>query len=252
MTEKMLRISTCSLKQWAMDFEGNQKNIIDCLTEVKEQNPDIVLLPELATTGYSCQDHFREKENYFLAMNIIKKIIESDLTTNMLVVIGNPIIFNNKKYNTMTYILNKKIILIRPKITLADDGNYREARFFSSWEYGLFEPFTIDLRPFGIKQTVPIGNKIIELNGIKIGTEICEELWTSNENNRVNALNGTTKIKVHDELYKNGVNVVLNSSGSHFEMGKLKKRIDLIQKATKNSKLSYDKVYVYCIHPRLV
>ena len=43
-----------------MDFEGNQKNIIDCLTEVKKQSPDIVLLPELATTGYSCQDHFRE------------------------------------------------------------------------------------------------------------------------------------------------------------------------------------------------
>ena len=241
--KKFLRISTCSLKQWAMDFEGNQKNIIECLTEVKKQSPDIVLLPELATTGYSCQDHFREKENYFLAMNIIKKIIESGLTDNMLVVIGNPIIFNNKKYNTMTYILNNEIKLIRPKITLADDGNYREARFFSSWEYGLFKTFNIDLSPFGIEKNVPIGNAIIELNGIKIGTEICEELWTSNENNRVNALNSTTKIKVHDELYKNGVNVVLNSSGSHFEMGKLKKRIDLIKKATKKS--SYDKVYVY-------
>jgi NAD+ synthase (glutamine-hydrolysing) len=243
--KKNLRISTCSLKQWAMDFEGNQKNIIECLTEVKENhNPDIVLLPELATTGYSCQDHFREKENYFLAMNIIKKIIESELTMNMLVVIGNPIIFNNKKYNTMTYILNKKIILIRPKITLADDGNYREARFFSSWEHGLFETFPIDLSPFGIEQNVRIGNKIIELNGIKIGTEICEELWTSNENNRVNAFNGSTKIKVHDELYKNGVNVVLNSSGSHFEMGKLETRIDLIKKATEKIQNTIKYMYI--------
>lgn len=246
--KKNLRISTCSLKQWAMDFEGNQKNIIECLREVEKQKPDIVLLPELATTGYSCQDHFREKENYFLAMNIIKKIIESGLTDNMLVVIGNPIIYNNKKYNTMTYILNNEIKLIRPKITLADDGNYREARFFSSWEHGLFETFTIDLSPYKINPSkVPIGNKIIELNGIKIGTEICEELWTSNENNRVNAFNGSTKIKVHDELYKNGVNVVLNSSGSHFEMGKLEKRIKLIKKATTttNTNSSYDKVYVY-------
>jgi Predicted amidohydrolase len=144
----------------------------------------------------------------------------------------------------MTYILNNEIKLIRPKITLADDGNYREARFFSSWEHGLFKTFTINLSPFGIEKTVPIGNAIIELNGIKIGTEICEELWTSNENNRVNAFNGSTKIKVHDELYKNDVNVVLNSSGSHFEMGKLKTRIDLIKKATETDP-KYDKVYVY-------
>ena len=31
------------------------------------------------------------------------------------------------------YVLNGKILGIRPKLFLANDGNYRETRFFSEW-----------------------------------------------------------------------------------------------------------------------
>ena len=38
--------------------------------------------------------------------------------------------------------LNKKILLIRPKMFLANDGNYREMRWFAAWQkYRTLEDF---------------------------------------------------------------------------------------------------------------
>jgi NAD+ synthase (glutamine-hydrolysing) len=37
------------------------------------------------------------------------------------------------KYNSRVIIADGKIVLIRPKIFLANDGNYREMRFFTPW-----------------------------------------------------------------------------------------------------------------------
>ncbi len=39
-----------------------------------------------------------------------------------------PVIHKNVLYNCSVICLNNKILLIRPKMALADDGNYREGR----------------------------------------------------------------------------------------------------------------------------
>ena len=44
-----------------------------------------------------------------------------------------PIIHNSVAYNCRVFFLNGKILLIRPKIMLADDDNYRERRYFTGW-----------------------------------------------------------------------------------------------------------------------
>ena len=42
---------------------------------------------------------------------------------------------------TNIFIYNGRIVLIRPKMLLADDGNYREARWFTPWPINKFEEF---------------------------------------------------------------------------------------------------------------
>lgn len=44
-----------------------------------------------------------------------------------------PVLHKNSLFNCRILLLNNKIILIRPKIFLADGGNYREPRWFTSW-----------------------------------------------------------------------------------------------------------------------
>ena len=216
--KNLITVANCSLNQWAMDFDGNEKRIVQCIKDAKEKGAKIILMPELVTTGYSCQDHFMERENYDLAMNIIRNItLDNDLSKDTMIILGSPVLFDDIKYNTMIFICNQKIVLIRPKMILADDGNYREARFFSPWtKKGLYE---FPLSDFNIQKTAPIGFGIIDMNGIKISAEVCEELWAPNPTNI--------------PLYMSGVHIVLNSSGSHFEMNKIYKRIDLVRSATK-------------------
>ena len=58
--ERKIKVATCTMNQWAMDFTGNKQRIIDSLRICQENNVSIRVGPELEVTGYSCEDHFYE------------------------------------------------------------------------------------------------------------------------------------------------------------------------------------------------
>lgn len=58
-------IATCSLNQWALDFEGNAERIIESIRIAKERGATLRVGPELEITGYGCLDHFLEGLYYF-------------------------------------------------------------------------------------------------------------------------------------------------------------------------------------------
>lgn len=37
------------------------------------------------------------------------------------------------RYNCRVICLNRRVVAIRPKMCLANDGNYRETRYFAAW-----------------------------------------------------------------------------------------------------------------------
>lgn len=44
-----------------------------------------------------------------------------------------PVMLNGVRYNCRILCYNCEIKLIRPKLFLANDGNYREGRWFTAW-----------------------------------------------------------------------------------------------------------------------
>lgn len=50
-------LATCNLNQWALDFDGNQKRIIESIRRAKKAGASLRVGPELEVTGYGCQDH---------------------------------------------------------------------------------------------------------------------------------------------------------------------------------------------------
>lgn len=46
-----------------------------------------------------------------------------------------PVIMGSERYNCQVLCLNRQIIMIRPKMWLANDGNYRELRWFTAWKH---------------------------------------------------------------------------------------------------------------------
>jgi len=58
---------------------------------------------------------------------------DKNLTKDILCDIGMAVNFRDTLYNCRVICLNSKILLIRPKLNMADGDNYRENRWFTAW-----------------------------------------------------------------------------------------------------------------------
>lgn len=186
--------------------------------------------PELEISGYSCEDHFLEMDTYMHCDESLAAILRSDVTCGLLCDIGMPVLHNNVRYNCRVFCLDKKIVLIRPKVFMADDGNYRERRFFTSYkDTGVLEEHTLspilrsacgmtDDNDHRTCISVPFGVASIATADTVLASEVCEELWTADS--------------PHISLALAGVEIICNGSGSHHELRKLNSRLSLIKSAT--------------------
>ncbi|KAJ3168629.1 glutamine-dependent NAD(+) synthetase [Geranomyces variabilis] len=219
-----ITLATCVLNQWALDFQGNYERILESIKLAKEAGARYRLGPELEITGYGCNDHFYEGDTYLHSFEVLAKLLVADVCQDMLIDVGMPVAHKNTKYNCRVMFLNKKILLIRPKMYLANDGNYREMRWFASWKkHRTLEDFYLPriISAITEQHTVPFGDGVISARDTVLGTEMCEELFTPDSPH------------IHQAL--DGVEIFTNSSGSHHEFRKLDTRIELIRGATRKS-----------------
>ena len=115
-----------------MSFKHNRDNIIQSLLKCKELGATYRLGPELEICGYSCEDHFFELDTINHSWEMLSDIINDprNLTSGMLCDFGMPVNYNGSLYNCRIFCLDKKILLVRPKLFLAYGNNYRENRWF--------------------------------------------------------------------------------------------------------------------------
>ncbi|XP_052209726.1 glutamine-dependent NAD(+) synthetase isoform X3 [Diospyros lotus] len=229
---RLLKVATCNLNQWAMDFDCNVKNIKESIVRAREAGAVIRLGPELEITGYGCEDHFLELDTVSHAWECLRDILLGDWTDGILCSFGMPIIKGSERYNCQVLCLNRKIIMIRPKMWLANDGNYRELRWFTAWKQKELVDFQLptDISEALSQQTVPFGYGYIQFLDTAVAAEICEELFTP--------------IPPHAELALNGVEVFMNASGSHHQLRKLDLRLRAFIGATHTR----GGVYMYSNH----
>ncbi|KAH9669614.1 glutamine-dependent NAD(+) synthetase [Citrus sinensis] len=218
---RLLKVATCNLNQWAMDFDCNMKNIKESIARAKEAGAVIRLGPELEITGYSCEDHFLELDTITHAWDCLKDLLLGDWTDGILCSFGMPVIKGSERYNCQVLCLNRKIIMIRPKLWLANDGNYRELRWFTAWKQkDQLEDFLLphEISEALCQKSVPFGYGFIQFLDTAVAVEVCEELFTP--------------IPPHADLALNGVEVFMNASGSHHQLRKLDYRIRAFISAT--------------------
>jgi NAD+ synthase (glutamine-hydrolysing) len=215
-----------------MDFDCNLNNIKESITRAKQSGAVIRLGPELEITGYGCEDHFLELDTVAHAWECLKDILLGDWTDGILCSFGMPVIRGSERYNCQVLCLNKKIIMIRPKMWLANDGNYRELRWFTAWKHKELVDFQLpsEISTVLSQQTVPFGYGYIQFLDTAVAAEVCEELYTP--------------IPPHAELALNGVEVFLNASGSHHQLRKLDLRLRSFIGATHGR----GGVYIYSNH----
>jgi len=236
-----MTVATCTLNQWALDFNGNLERIHASCKEAKAAGATYRLGPELEICGYGCEDHFLEIDTIDHSwQSLVALLTQTESTVGMICDFGMPILGNDGcRYNCRVVCHNRTIVWIRPKTFMADDGNYRESRYFTAYDYGEGSessatrmyalPYWVrdQLRAGGIPDhpsSVPLGGAGSHLrtdDGVTIGCESCEELWVPNPS--------------HVGLALKGVEIVGNGSGSHHELRKLDKRLELMVAATAKS-----------------
>jgi len=78
--------------------------------------------PELEITGYSCQDHFLELDLYDAAWSSLRDIIDHEDSQDLLLDLGMPVLHRSCYFNCRVLAYNRRILLIKPKKSLADSG----------------------------------------------------------------------------------------------------------------------------------
>ena len=53
-----VKVATCNLNQWALDFKGNLARIEASIVEAKARGCTFRTGPDLEITGYGCEDYF--------------------------------------------------------------------------------------------------------------------------------------------------------------------------------------------------
>lgn len=219
--ERKVTLATCSLNQWALDFEGNMERILKSISMAKAQGARYRLGPELEISGYGCADHFHESDTLLHSFEVLKKLLQSPVTQDIICDVGMPVMHHTVRYNCRVLFLNGKILLIRPKMLMANIGNYRELRWFSPWLHKRqVVQFVLPkmIRDLTGQETVPFGDCVLATNDTCIGSEICAELWHPQS--------------THIQMGMDGVEIFTNSSSSYHELRKADSRVTLVKSAT--------------------
>ncbi|KDN65563.1 putative carbon-nitrogen hydrolase [Colletotrichum sublineola] len=218
----LVTVATCSLNQWALDWEGNAARIIESIQKAKAAGARLRVGPELEICGYGCLDHLLEQDLYLHCFEMLRRILLDETCHGILLDIGMPVQHRNQRFNCRILCLDGKILMIRPKMWLANDGNYREMRHFTPWMHPRqTEQYHLPriMQEIQGATHVVFGDAVVSTPDTCLGAETCEELFTPNA--------------PHIAMSLDGVEIITNSSGSHFTLQKLDTRLKLIMEATR-------------------
>ena len=193
-----LRLGAAALNQLPLDWDGNRARIGDAIDRAREAGVGLLCLPELCLTGYGCEDAFFSPAVQRRAWEGLQALLPQ--THGIAVSVGLPLMVRGLIYNATALVADGRLLGLACKRYLAGDGVHYEPRWFRPWPNGVRTTIERD----GV--AVPVGDYIFELDGVRVGFEICEEAWVAR--------------RPGADLASRGVDVVLNPSASHFAFGK--------------------------------
>ena len=210
------------------DVKKNTQDICAYIEKADAQNVDLIVFPEMAMTGYTCQDLFFQDTLYDGVKAGLKEILAcSAAHPKITAVVGLPVRAGDQMYNCAALIYDGALQHLVPKAAIPNYNEFYEKRWFTSGD-DLTDGY-VDL---GLEEEICVGldNKLVFLLGdrTKIGIEICEDLWTP--------LPPSTMLALH------GAEVIVNLSASNETIGKRSYRRDLV----KHQSAALNCIYAYC------
>ncbi len=221
-----LRIAAVSPKIELANPEKNAKEILNILNELLSHNVQIANFSELCLTGYSISDLFFQAHIFQETEKALSFLLKETKELPILFTVGFPFLIDGKITNCAGLFYKGSLLGIIPKTYLPNTFEFYEVRWFSpSSAFHNSYIFTMGKQvPFGSQICFSINNF---LHPIKIGIEICEDLWA------VEPPSG--------KLALGGANIILNLSASPEILGKAEYRKTLVEQQSARC----NSIYVY-------
>lgn len=214
---KQIKVGAAVLNQTALDWEHNLSNILGAIEDAQAAGVSLLCLPELAVTGYGCEDAFHSPSLHKISWELLHEIVPA--ARGLAVAVGLPVFHRNALFNTACLIANGAVAGFAAKQHLAGDGIHYEPRFFKPWPAAVQG----ELRREGLVH--PIGDLYFDCEGVRIGFEICEDAWVAS--------------RPGSGLAQRSVDIILNPSASHFAFGKHDIRRRFVQEGSRAFGVSY-------------
>lgn len=213
MKDGFIKVAAGVPKCTVADVAANTKEIKELIRKANELKINLLCLPELCITGYTCGDLFFSETLLSAAKNALKEIAEYTVNKYPVIIVGVPLIYSSKLFNCAAVLSNGKILGIVPKTYMPNYNEFYEQRQFSS---GVLAGKDASLNICGMIS--PFGTELIfahnEMSEYTFGIEICEDLWAA--------------ASPSERLCRGGANIILNPSASNEVIGKAEYRASLI------------------------
>src|SRR3954466_1954902 len=194
--ERPLRLSLHQLNAKVGDLAGNAEKIRDGLRAAREAGAQLSVFPELAITGYPPEDLLLKEHFLRDARSALDEIASE--ARDLVAFVGFPERAEDV-YNAGAVLADGAVQAIYRKVRLPNYGVFDEVRYFQAGRRGA----------------------LIEVDGVKVGLTVCEDIWVPGSPMLEEALAGA--------------DVVVNVSASPYDKGKGARREQMIvQRARDN------------------
>ena len=200
---KLIKVGVACVNQTPFAWDENFAHLRMAIDHARFEGVTVLCLPELAITGYGCEDAFFMDGLQDVAFAQLEAL--APVTKGMVVAVGLPLYHEKALYNAAALLADGKIVGFVAKQFLAGDGIHYEPRWFKAWPKGEVDVLERTAEDGTIRR-FPIGDLVFEVGDVRFGFEICEDAWVANRP-------GT-------DLALRGVDVMLNPSASHFAFDK--------------------------------
>src|SRR4051812_26467767 len=200
---RLVKVAVACVNQTPLSWDANFVHLRTAIEQARAEGVTMLCLPELAITGYGCEDAFFMHGLQDTAFAQLDALAAE--TEGMVVAVGLPVYHEKALYDAGALHADGEIIGFVGKQFLAGDGIHYEPRWFKPWPAGEVDVLE-RVTPEGAIRRFPIGDLVFDLGDNRIGFEICEDAWVAN--------------RPGVDLALRGVDVICNPSASHFAFGK--------------------------------
>jgi NAD+ synthase (glutamine-hydrolysing) len=219
-----LRVAAACPPVAIADPEWNAERTLGFVVKARERGAQVLVLPELGLTGYTCGDLFFSLTTLVGgAEKALERVLRQTRDSQMVVALGLPVAQGGRLFNAAAVLQSGKILGVVPKTYLPGYQEYYEERWFSSAGESRLDEVSLagSTAPFGTDLLFALGDD----PGVALGVEICEDLWAP-----VPPSSGHTVA---------GATVILNLSASNELVAKADYRRELVRQQSGRTLSAY-------------